>query len=56
MTIYNMIIRIFSKYWKELLIYFLIFLGFVFVAIGQPEGDENQTFSSVTLDLSLIHI
>ncbi|MGO1560084.1 MAG: ABC transporter permease, partial [Ruoffia tabacinasalis] len=55
MTIYNMIIRIFSKYWKELLIYFLIFLGFVFVAIGQPEGDENQTFSSVTLDIAVVN-
>src|SRR5699024_12039409 len=42
-------------YWKELIIYFLIFLGFVFVAIGQPEAGENQEFSSVTLDIAVVN-
>lgn len=55
MTIYKMIIHIFSTYWKELIIYFLIFLGFVFVAIGQPEAGENQEFSSVTLDIAVVN-
>ena len=55
MTIYKMIIHIFSTYWKELIIYFLIFLGFVFVAIGQPEAGENQAFSSVTLDIAVVN-
>ena len=55
MTIYKMMLRIFSTYWKELVIYFVIFLGFVFVALGQPEANEDQEFSSVTLDVAVIN-
>lgn len=55
MIIYKMILRIFSTYWKELLIYFAIFLAFVYIAIGNPESEGAAEFNSTELDIVLVN-
>lgn len=55
MIIYKMMLRIFSTFWKELILYFVIFLAFTFVAIGNPSTDEGNEFNSTKLDVAIIN-